>query len=128
LPVGQSEPTKYPIAITISAENRVVKAGFEASIMVRLENTSSRELDHSANINDHTGVDPNDTYDVRDSDGRLVRRKMYEHPEITSGYAVFRTVKPGESVIDSEPIGRLFDDQAREICDPSITANRGWRK
>jgi hypothetical protein len=34
---------------------------------------------------------------------------MYEHPEITSGHAVFRTVKPGESVIDSEAIGRLFD-------------------
>jgi hypothetical protein len=68
LALGQSEATKYPIAITISAENRVVKAGFEASIMVRLENTSRRELDHSANINDHTGVDPNYTYDVRDGD------------------------------------------------------------
>ena len=66
-------------------------------------------MDISANISDLIGVDPNYTYDVRDSSGRLVPRRAYKHPEFATGHAVLRTIRPGESVADTEPIGRLLD-------------------
>ena len=107
--LGRSQSPKQPFVITISPESQTVRSGSEAEITVHLKNTSDRKLDLSANISDLTGVDPNYTYEVRDSSGNLVPQRTYKHPELATGHAVFRTVQPGESVTDSEPIGRLLD-------------------
>jgi len=107
--LGRSQSAKQPFVITISPESQTVRTGSEAEITVHLKNTSDRELDLSANISDLTGVDPNYTCEVRDCSGRLVPRRAYKHPELATGSAVFRTIQPGESVADTEPIGRLLD-------------------
>jgi len=93
--LGRSQSAKQPFAITISPESQTVRTGSEAEITVHLKNTSDRELDISANISDLTGVDPNYTYEVRDSSGSLVPRRAYKHPELATGHAVLRTVAPG---------------------------------
>jgi hypothetical protein len=106
---GFGESATQPFVITISSDSQAVGAGSDVAITVRLKNTSNRELDLSANISSLTGVDPNYIYDVRDGSGSSVPRKVYEHPELATGHVVFRTVKPGESMSETEPIGRLFD-------------------
>lgn len=108
--LGRSQSTRQPFVITISPESQTVRAGSEVEVTVHLKNTSDRELDLSANISGLTGVDPNYTYEVRDSSGSLVPRRAYKHPELATGHPVFpRTVGPGESVADREPISRLLD-------------------
>ena len=94
--------------MSITAEP-AVKAGAEVAVTVHFKNTSNQELNHNANISDLTGVDPNYIFEVRDGSGALVPRKVYEHPELANGHAVFLTVEPGEGVTDTEPISRLLD-------------------
>ena len=106
---GFGESATQPFVIAISSDSQAVGAGSDVAITVRLKNTSNRELDLSANISSLTGVDPNYIYDLRDGSGNSVPRKVYEHPELATGHVVFRTVKPGESMSETEPIGRLFD-------------------
>jgi len=78
-------------------------------IKIHLTNSSKRDLDASANISGLTGVDPNYLYDVRDSGGNLVPKRVYEHPELATGHAVFRTVKAGESITNVQNLSRLYD-------------------
>jgi hypothetical protein len=107
--LGQGQSAKQPFVITISPVSQTLRVGSEVTITVHLKNTSSKELDLSANISDLTNTDPNYTYEVHDGNGRLVARKAYAHPELANGRAVFQTVKPGESVSDKEPISRLLE-------------------
>lgn len=79
------------------------------AVTVHFKNTSNQELNHNANISNLTEVDPNYIFEVRDHSGALVPRKVYEHPELANGHVVFLTLKPGESVTDTEPISRLLD-------------------
>jgi hypothetical protein len=98
-----------PITIVISAETSAVQAGEEVRINVQLTNNSTETLDASANINSMTGVDPNYRFDVRDSNGIEMPRRTYAHSEHVTGHAILRTLKPGESITDAEPLGRLVD-------------------
>ena len=107
--IGQSQSAKQPFVIAIAAESQAVNVGSEVAVTVRLKNTSNHELDFSANISDLTGVDPNYTFEVWDGEGRPVSRRVYAHPELATGHAVFRTVKPGDSIVDTEPVSRLLD-------------------
>jgi len=107
--MGQNRSGEQSFVITVSPDSQVARTGSDVVITVRFENRSRQELDFSANISDNTGVDPNYTYDVRDSRGNLVPRRVYPHPELATGHAVLRKVAPGESVSDTEPIGRLSD-------------------
>jgi hypothetical protein len=101
--------TMQPLAITISTDKAEVKAGSDVWIKVHLTNTSSREIDLSANINDMIRVDPNYVFDVRDASGNPVPKKVHKHPELATGHAVFRSLKPGESVTDEQDISGLDD-------------------
>jgi len=106
----RAEPAPAPpFIIVISTDTPTVKTGSVVSVKVQLKNTSTRDLDASANISSLTGVDPNYIYEVRDNNGDLVAKKVYEHPEFATGHAILRIVKPGETITDEQPIGRLFD-------------------
>jgi hypothetical protein len=107
--LGSNQAAKPPLTISISIDKPIVKAGEEVLIKVHLTNTSDQGLDNSANINDMTGVDPNYFYDVHDTGGKLVRKRVYEHPELATGHAIFRSVKPGESITDVQDLSRLYD-------------------
>jgi hypothetical protein len=98
-----------PITIVISSASPIVKGGDGVLIKVQLTNNSAEDLDASANINSAIGVDPNYEYDVRDSKGSEVSRRTYRHSEHVTGHAIFRTLKPGETITDVEPLGRLVD-------------------
>ena len=103
------QAAKQPFTITISTEKPVVKVNSDVSIKVHVTNTSNHELNTSANISSLTGVDPNNLYDVRDSMGNPVQRRVYKHSELATGSAIFGSVKPGESITIVDDINRLFD-------------------
>jgi hypothetical protein len=107
--LGLTQTDKAAFRITISTDHPIVMQESDVTITVHLKNTSDQTLDLSANISDLTAVNPNYLYDVRDMQGNLAPRRVYKHPELATGHAIFRTVGPGGSVRDSEPIGRLFD-------------------
>lgn len=107
--LAQTPPTPTPLAIVIAASPTTVEAGAEVDISVTVKNMTNRDLDLSANISNLTGVDPNYIYEVRDAHGIPVRARAYSHPELATGHAVFRKLGPGESLTETEPIGRLFD-------------------
>ncbi len=98
-----------PFSLKIRTDASAVPAGSEITIQVQLRNNSKQIMDLSANINDLTGVDPNYQFDVRDDHGIPVPLRTYKHPELATGHAIIRSLSPGETVEDSEPISRLFD-------------------
>jgi hypothetical protein len=107
--LAQTPSTPRPLAIVIAAAPTRVEAGAEVDISVTLKNLTNRDMDLSANISNVTGVDPNYIYEVCDTRGNLVPKRRYSHPELATGHAVFRKLGPGESLTETEPIGRLFD-------------------
>jgi len=100
---------KQQFTLVISTDKPVVNVGSDLSIMAPLTNDSDRDLDTSAIVSSRTGIDPNYLYDVRDSAGNPVPRRLYEHPELATGSAMFSDVKPDESVTLVHDINRLFD-------------------
>jgi hypothetical protein len=107
--IGQGQSAKQPFAIVISAVESTVKARSSVPIRVQMTNTSSQDLDASGNWSDLTGADPNYVFDVRDSAGKLAPKRVYEHPELQFGKAIFRTVGPGGSITDTPDISRQYD-------------------
>ena len=107
--IGQGQSPKQPFAIVISAVESTVKARSSVPIKVQMTNTSSQDLDASGNWSDLTGADPNYVFDVRDSTGKLAPKRVYEHPELQFGKAIFRTVGPGGSITDTPDISRQYD-------------------
>jgi hypothetical protein len=107
---GEHERTaRPPFTIIISAEKPSMKVGSDLMIRIHLTNVSDHDLDVSANINDIAGTDPNYVYEVRDSGGNLVPARVYAHPELATGHAVFGTVKPGESTTIVQDLNRVVD-------------------
>ena len=95
--------------IIISTQKPVVQLGSDVPIKIQLTNNSHQELNTSANISDLTGVDPNYSYEARDSRGNPVKMKRHEHPELAFGHAIFGSLKPGESVTTVQDISHLLD-------------------
>jgi len=104
-----AQPTQQPFVIAISTDKPVVKAGADVWVKVRVTNTSTRTIDASANIDDMIGVNPNYVFDVRDSSGNQVSKRVYKHPELATGSPIFRSLKPGESLVDEQDLSRLDD-------------------
>ncbi|HEY2822693.1 MAG TPA: hypothetical protein VGJ06_16735 [Candidatus Acidoferrum sp.] len=108
--LGQERPSRKPFTIVISTNVQTIEVASGVWIRVNLTNTSSRSLDTSANISDLTGTDPNFIFDVRDSDGNSVPKRVYEHPELATGRAILgRLIKPGASLTEDQDISRLYD-------------------
>jgi hypothetical protein len=105
--LAQKPPAKPPFTLTVSTEPTANLAS-GVWVKVRWTNTSNQELDSSASILDATNVDPNFLFDLLDSDGRLVPRKVYKFPE-TSGHAEFGTLKAGDSITHDVNLVRLFE-------------------
>jgi surface-anchored protein len=98
-----------PFKISISTEKSEVKAGTDVWVKVSVTNTSNHVMDMSANINDMIGVNPNYTFDVRNSAGTPAAKRTYKHLELATGSPIFRSLKPGESLTDEQNLSRLDD-------------------
>ena len=107
--VAGTHAAKQPLTIDISADKSTVKAGSPVWIKVHVTNTSKKELDFSASVNNMTGADPNYRFDVRDEAEHAVAKRVYEHPELATGSPVSRTLKPGESYSDDQDVSRVID-------------------
>lgn len=107
--VQESFAASQPFTMSLSTEKTVVKAGADVWVKVHLTNTSSRDMDLSASINDMIGIDPNYNIDVRDMSGNPGAKKHHDHMNLATGHGVFRSLKAGDSVTDEINVGRLYD-------------------
>ena len=101
---------KAPFAIVITVETPTVKAGTGVSIKVRLTNTSSQPLDASGCYCGPSGLDSTFTWEVRDSSGHLIAKRVYPHPELATGSPILdRIIQPGGDISGDQDISRLYD-------------------
>jgi hypothetical protein len=100
---------EQPFTIAISSTRPSVEARSGVWITIRLTNQSPTILDENGSIDGFTGRDPNLEFDVRDIDGKLIAKKVYEHRELASGKPVNRQIKPGETLTEEYDVSRLYD-------------------
>jgi len=99
-----------PFTLVISSEAKSFKTGSAVEVKLSMTNNSDRAIDTSAAISDLMGVDPNFLFDVRDAAGKLVSKRVYEHPELATGHAILnRIIKPGKSLEETPDLSRLYD-------------------
>jgi hypothetical protein len=107
---GSSGETKAPVAITIAAESPIVKAGAGVSIRARLLNNSKRPLDASGCYCGPSGLDSAFVWEVRDTNGHLVAKRVYPHPELATGSLILdRIIPPGGEISGDHDVARLYD-------------------
>ena len=107
---GSSGQTKAPVAITIAAESPTVKAGAEVSIRATLINNSKQPLDASGCYCGPSGLDSAFVWEVRDTKGQLVARRVYPHPELATGSPILdRIIPPGGEISGDHDLARLYD-------------------
>ncbi len=106
---ANSQPAKPPFTIQITATSPTVKAGSTVGIGVVLSNTSTQPVDCSGSISGLTHQDPYLTFEVRDDRGRLVPKRVYPHPELTTGHPINCTVGPGETRSEYQELDRIYD-------------------
>ena len=109
MPLAAKNAAERQFTVTISAPTPSVKAGSDVWVVVKITNHSSGKLDESGSISGMTGLDPNLVFDVRDTRGNLIAKKVYEHPELATGHPVNRTIEPGETLTEQQNISRLYD-------------------
>jgi hypothetical protein len=81
-------------SVTISASNKVVKAGSPVDLKIRMTNTSNSEISLGAGIWVYGNINPFYTYDCRDEKGKLVKKDYAV--VATLGDRAKPTLKPGE--------------------------------
>ena len=109
MPLAAQNAVEQPFTLTISAPTQSVKAGSDVWVVVKIANHSTETLDESGSISDMTGLDPNLVFDVRDTRGNLIAKKVYEHPELATGRPVNRSIGPGETLAEQQNISRLYN-------------------
>ena len=110
LGLAHDRSTKQPFTIQITADSPTVKSGSAVGIEVLIKNTSSEPLSCSGNISSLTGQDPHFRFDVRDTHGNLVPKRVYPHPELAEGHPIMDcTIRQGETRAESQDVARIID-------------------
>jgi len=109
MPLAAQNPVEQPFTISIAAPTPVVKTGADVWVNVKLTNHLLIDLNESGSISSMTGLDPNLVFDVRDTRGNLIAKRMYEHPELATGTPLNRFLKPGETLTEQQNAARLCD-------------------
>jgi len=76
---------------------------------VKITNHSTERIDESESISGMTSLDPNLVFDVRDTRGSLIARKVCEHPERATRRNVNRSIGSGATVTQQQNISRFYD-------------------
>jgi hypothetical protein len=103
------QPNNPPFKIAIKAESPIVVAGSEVQIKVSLTNTSNQDVYEGAMYKDGIGLDSTFRFEVRDKNGKLVRKRIYPHEELRTGSVKFRTISAGETYIQEQVVSSLYD-------------------
>jgi len=109
MPLAAQNAAEQPFTITISAPTPSVKAGSDVWVVVKITNHSTERLDESGSISGITGLDPNLVFEVRDTRGNLITKKVYVHPELATGHPINRSIESGETLAQEQNISRLYD-------------------
>jgi hypothetical protein len=109
MPLAAQNAVGGSFTIAISATTPNVKAGSDVWVIVKITNHSSDELDESGSISGMTGLDPNLAFDVRDTRGNLIAKRVYEHPELATGHPVNRAIESEETLTEQQNISLLYD-------------------
>jgi hypothetical protein len=109
MPLAAPNAAEQPFTITITAPTPMVKAGSDVWVVVKITNHSLERLDESGSISGMTSLDPYLGFDVRDTRGNLIAKRVYEHPELATGHPVNRCIEPGETLTEEQNVSRLYD-------------------
>jgi len=129
LPLAAQNGTEQPLTITISALTPSVKAGLDVWVVVKITNHLTERLDESESIIGETSLDPNLVFDVRDTSGNLIARKLFEHPERVTGHNVNRSIESGATLTQQQNISRFYDliEPGSDVVQVSRSLSRGPR-
>lgn len=90
----------------------MLKTGSKIYLTIKTTNTSKHEISCQVIADYMTGLDPSYEYEVRDSQGKPVRKHVIEHTELASRsfQGLGCRLKPGESSTNGgNDITRLYD-------------------
>lgn len=104
--VGAGQKSQLPFSLAISPLKSTVAPGADVWVKVTITNTSSHDIDCTANF--VNGTDRSYHYDVWDSQLKS-KRKLNMHPESVSGSIQMCTLAPGQSVTHDTRISWLND-------------------
>lgn len=101
---------KPPFTITISPVRATVTSGDPILVQITVKNLTKQEFDFNTIISDITGRDFIYVFDVTNAGGIAVPPKtMTPESELLVGHAVFRTLGPEGTLMDTASLERLFD-------------------
>ena len=107
---GQDQVAGLPFALSISAEDAVVKPQADVYIKIQMTNTSKHDIDCSSSDNDMLGMDVKYHYDIRDSSGNPVPTHPMKHPELATGQFRLCTLRPGKTASSNgNLVTKLYD-------------------
>ena len=106
---AQAPKEAMPFRLVIESTDAKPKAGSDIWIKVTLTNNSMETLDMSGGFSDLTHLDPNYHFEVRSDQGRPVPKRVYPHPELTTGTPINRTIQPNETFAEEQRISALYD-------------------
>ena len=107
---GQAQAAGLPFALSISAEDAVVKPQANLYVNIQMTNTSKHDIDCSGSDIGMLGMDVKYHYDVRDSSGNPVPTRQMKHPELATGHFRLCTLKPGKTAnSNGNLITKLYD-------------------
>jgi hypothetical protein len=109
VPLAAQNATEQPLTITISALTPSVKAGSDMWVVVKITNHSTEGLDESESISGLTSLDPNLVFDVHDTRGNPIAKKVYERPERATRQNVNRSIWSGATLTQQQNISRFYD-------------------
>ncbi len=109
VPLAAQNETEQPLTITISAIAPSVRAGSDVWVVVKITNHSTESLDESERVSGLTSLDPNLVFDVRDTRGNLIAKKLYEHPEKATQPNGNRSIESGATLTQQQNISRFYD-------------------
>lgn len=108
-PLSWTDPSAYPPFDIVISGPKEVKAGGIVLITVALTNHWTHVLDMSGWVSDLYQQDPNYMFTVYHADGSPDGMVYYSHPELFASHLITRTVDPGETYTEEQPISRVYD-------------------
>lgn len=108
-PLAAQNAIEQALTITITALTPSVKAGSDVRVIVKMTNHTTGSLDESEIVSGTTSADPNLVFDVRDTSGNPIRKKMYEHSKRVVEQEVHRSIFSGATLTHEQNLSSLYD-------------------
>lgn len=104
---AQVAPANPPFMINIRPVSANVAVGDDVWIQLTVKNMTNVPIDLNSTFDNVTNMDPNFAVEVTDDRGNAVPKRKFPVPP--AGHPVSRTLDPGATMTEEEPVSRMFD-------------------